>query len=736
MWLKNTNKDTFAESWSIILNPLQEEIKKRSAIQQLQVFFSVTLEESKELIENTPIILLDSLSEESAEKIKDIFVGSGLDVVITSEIMVKRKCFRTVWPKEPTAEQILRQGILRNSLSQKEKSQSVAQSSAKYQSPSLPSAKIEKLKADKTDAPSETASVIPNTTKNGGVENTNQGFGKTLKEIEEKNKKLEVEKTRVQELLLDSQKENEELREIKKEYEKLKKDITEYRSQREQFEGTKIEYETWVRELQEEKSKLEYRIRNLSTDLTGKENQYSDLRGQIDRYKAENDRLKQELTKEMQSVKHYIDLSKKREAELEKIAREIEKKEDILQNRDQQIHDLTQKLLTTDSSKENLLHDLEKKESMIRDSALSIEEMRKEKKLLENQFTEELKKKDQLISQINDKAVKTYQSFEEMRGRNVKVEEELESKRHELDELKKELDFIRERFDVEKKMAEKRFKEKSDQFDQLKDAYDTQSQAQESKINSLSSELNDLTQSYQKTLRAFEEIRQESTLLKKELGEKTKLSEELFYNLSETKKNLEGLTIQFEVLSKESESLAGRFERSQISFEQACNKINALEAENEELKQIATDLNERVKRIPELENLNKRYENQLEIAQRHIKDVTMQREQQEIVEKRLRLQNELQEKELQFKQLAQKQEQLEQDVIARQEMIKKILEEQEAIQKEIIKSKQSQKHLLEIVKNKDKSRTSPKQSVQVFSPDSDREVEMSEEFSSTQDTNS
>ncbi|GEM_PF-3410043 len=796
MWFDKLKKDTNAESWAVILNTLQEEIKKRSAAQQIQMFFSVSIEEARELLENTPIILLDSISEDNAEKIRDVFVNSGLDVVITGETLVKRKCFRTVWPKELTVEQILRQNSLRSSITQRvvKEISPVSSSNIKRERevPPTPISKQEKPKTEKTTAESKPIT-SPSTpagfqtvpaAKNSG--NPDVAFQNASKEMEEKNKKLEMDKARIQELLLDAQKENEELREIKKDYEKLKKEIMEYRSQREQFEGAKIEYEGWVRELQEEKSKLEYRIRNLGTDLTNKENQYQDLRSQSERYKDEAERLKQELGKEIKTTKQYSETARKKESDVEKLIKEVESKNELLTAKDQQIHALTQKAISTESSleafrhssvkeKEALIREMDKKDLGIRDLTVMIDSLKKENAQRESHFVSESKNKEQLMGQLNDKLKATVQTLDEFRGRAAKLEEEVEAKRSLIEELKKETDFIRERFEVEKRMSEKRYKEKSDQYDQVKEIHDRLTseyealkkeynrvsaewrkeheratelkirlekseqewrelrETYEAKVNSLSSDFNAMGQAYQKTARELEELRRESGILKKEYADKSKLSEDLGRELNELKKNFEITKINLQETAKDLNAVSSRLEKSQVSFEQACSKINSLEAENDQLKQIAAELSERAKRVPELETLNKRLENQLEVAQRHIKDVTVQREQQEIVEKRLRVQNELQERESQLRALAQKQEQLEQDVTARQELIKKILEEQESIQKEIIKAKQAQKHLQEISRMKDKTRTAGKQSLQIVNPESEKEEEMSEEFSSAKD---
>ncbi len=341
MWPIKMGGTKNSDNWSVILNPLQDEMRKRAAAQQLQLFFSVGPDEAKELLENTPIILLDVLSEENAQKIKDIFINSGLDVLITSETMVKRKCFRTVWPKEPTVDQIVRSQMMRGAFVPKQSKDSIERDSVSSvqkqplapskvsKSPSpVPSStsKNEKPRSEKTSPePVQAAKSPSGPEKQQPLNNQDiSALRKSVKDLEEKLKKIEVEKGRIQELLMDSQKENEELREFKKDTEKLKKENTEYRSQREQFEGAKIEYETWVRELQEQKSKLEYRIRNLTNEANEKDNKIQDLRAKFERNKEEVERLKQELTKEMQSVKHYSEVSKRKQADLEKYRREKE----------------------------------------------------------------------------------------------------------------------------------------------------------------------------------------------------------------------------------------------------------------------------------------------------------------------------------------------------------------------------------------------------------------------------
>ncbi|MBI4398200.1 MAG: hypothetical protein HY586_03655 [Candidatus Omnitrophica bacterium] len=793
MWFDKSKKISNISNWAVILNPVTEEVKKRSAASQIQLFFSATLEEARELLENTPIILFDSLSEEVAEKVRDIFTGAGLDVVMTSETLVKRKCFRTVWPKELTVEQIFRQTASRNTRELRESKMPappLIPNLKRDREFSLPPAvfpKVEK-RAEKQPPEPQPPVTPPVFAQKPPVSPTGEAssFARPFREFEEQNRKLEIEKARIQELLLDAQKENEELRVIKKDCEKLKKEIVEYRSQREQFEGAKIEYEGWVRELQEEKSKLEYRIRTLSTDLSNKENQYQDLRAQLEKQKDEIDRLKQELTKEIKSTKQYSETARKKESDVDRLLKEAEEKNEISLGKDQQIHSLTQKLHALEMSfetlknssfkeKELLGRELAKKEESFRDAAAAIGEIEKNKKQAEVRYAGELAAKEERIAQLNDLAKNLNQTLEEFRVRLLKMEEDIEGKRASLEETRKESDFIRERFDAEKRMSEKRYKEKLDQYEQVKESYERQAgeyealkrnherihgewrkeheraeefharwqkdseewgalrESLEARLNALTSDVASVSQAYQKSISELEHSLKELAHFKNECSEKTQLSTVLSLELAEVKKNFEETRIRFEENAKELEVASGRLERSQISFEQACSKINVLEAENEQVKQTVIDLSERVKHMTELEALNKRLENQLEVAQRQIKDASAQREQQEMIEKRLRVQNELQEKEALLRQLIEKQEQLEQDVNARQGLIKKVLEDQEALEKEIVKNKQTQKHLQEMSRMKDKNRAFSKPSLQMFAPDSAKEEESVEEMSSSQD---
>lgn len=89
------------KSWSVILNPLRSEFDKRRAAEKIAELFHLSYEEARELAESTPLILLDELSHPSALQIQNVFQEIRADVTLTSDALLKRRCYRAVWPETP-----------------------------------------------------------------------------------------------------------------------------------------------------------------------------------------------------------------------------------------------------------------------------------------------------------------------------------------------------------------------------------------------------------------------------------------------------------------------------------------------------------------------------------------------------------------------------------------------------------------------------------------------------------
>ncbi len=101
MLLGNKKNQEKEQNWSLVLNPVSNEIDRHKLSQRIAEAFRLSLDEALDLVRNTPIILLDNMSRDAAAKAKDYFGGLNGEMFLTNDVYVKRKCYRTVWPEQP-----------------------------------------------------------------------------------------------------------------------------------------------------------------------------------------------------------------------------------------------------------------------------------------------------------------------------------------------------------------------------------------------------------------------------------------------------------------------------------------------------------------------------------------------------------------------------------------------------------------------------------------------------------
>ena len=89
------------KNWSAILHPLRSELDKKRVAEKVSELFRVSFEEARELVENTPIILLDQISHPVAIQVQSIFQGVRAEVSLTADPSAKRRCYRAVWQDPP-----------------------------------------------------------------------------------------------------------------------------------------------------------------------------------------------------------------------------------------------------------------------------------------------------------------------------------------------------------------------------------------------------------------------------------------------------------------------------------------------------------------------------------------------------------------------------------------------------------------------------------------------------------
>ena len=65
------------QNWCVILSAITSELEKKRVAEKISHVFSLSPEESSDLVSNTPIIVLDNLTRSIALKLRDFLKSSG-----------------------------------------------------------------------------------------------------------------------------------------------------------------------------------------------------------------------------------------------------------------------------------------------------------------------------------------------------------------------------------------------------------------------------------------------------------------------------------------------------------------------------------------------------------------------------------------------------------------------------------------------------------------------------------
>jgi len=102
MLLGNQKEKGQEQNWCVILNAVSSAIDKKRMAQKMSEAFGLASDESADLVNSTPIILLDHLTKSMATKIKQYFHDIHAEFLLTNDVLRKRKYYRTVWPEPPS----------------------------------------------------------------------------------------------------------------------------------------------------------------------------------------------------------------------------------------------------------------------------------------------------------------------------------------------------------------------------------------------------------------------------------------------------------------------------------------------------------------------------------------------------------------------------------------------------------------------------------------------------------
>lgn len=89
------------QDWFVVLNPLKSELERNKIAKEIAKAFLLPVEEANDLVMNTPIILIDNLLYATALQVKQYFRNSQADILVSNDSVLKRRCYRTVWPTPP-----------------------------------------------------------------------------------------------------------------------------------------------------------------------------------------------------------------------------------------------------------------------------------------------------------------------------------------------------------------------------------------------------------------------------------------------------------------------------------------------------------------------------------------------------------------------------------------------------------------------------------------------------------
>ena len=82
------------QDWFVVLNPLKSELERNKIAREIAKAFRLPVDEALDLVQNTPIILMDNLLYATALQVKQYFRSSQTDIVVSNDSFLKRRCYR------------------------------------------------------------------------------------------------------------------------------------------------------------------------------------------------------------------------------------------------------------------------------------------------------------------------------------------------------------------------------------------------------------------------------------------------------------------------------------------------------------------------------------------------------------------------------------------------------------------------------------------------------------------
>ena len=407
------------QDWFVVLNPLKSELERNKIAREIAKAFRLPVDEALDLVASTPIILIDNLLYATALQVKQYFRSSQANIVVSNDNLLKRRCYRTVWPTPPNLAFLHQMG-----------------------SPTVILQKNETEKLDHNEAIQEirswvqTEGVSPergerSPAKNGIGSQNNRHFRSILEEEQEK-------------LLKESVGLKESLGQLRKALEKAQAEIAERERITQAGEAAKKQREKEVQELQvlishaEEKYELlreEFRQtrQHFEEKLGSQEHKSEELLRQLEERDLTHKELlqeKQALLKSFHAVKNDLQRAQDEqeqsrrewESQSAQFSRELENQKTLAEGLHAKIQNLEEGKKIVQSSETRLIQELELQAQQARRWEQKSSELEKEIRRLRGSFEDQQKSWQLRLAQLEAR------------------EHDLENARKQIRELHTELD--------------------------------------------------------------------------------------------------------------------------------------------------------------------------------------------------------------------------------------------------------------------------------------------------------
>lgn len=420
MLFANKNKTAVKENWAIVLNPIRSELAKSRMIERMTQVFPLAVDEASDLVDNTPIILLEGLGQEAGEQLREFFTQTGAELLLTDDPVFRRKCFRAVWPHQPNL-QFLSQASREPVLAESHEHQEVRG----YAQSELTGTKTE-FREPAVDQPEE----IWRPEKFDRLREVESSTETAIQE--ERAARLLNEQEKLQTIILQLQRENDQLKTGQINQIQLNKDFEALRSELSALQRDRVSLVEASRNFSAENEKLKAQLKQVEAERAALlEQKEKEIRTALDqsaglestvrqKYEAQISELRLGFDRERRDGTRQIEeLRAKHAAELEKLnarAQELQNQLDAAQRQirefntfseQQELMEKRNRIALQIAEKESKLREAlirqELLEKELQDSRTTLETVRAERETLESDIVKDKQAQKYLFEQLKMK---------------------------------------------------------------------------------------------------------------------------------------------------------------------------------------------------------------------------------------------------------------------------------------------------------------------------------------------